>query len=104
MSVILLIIILKMITIMKKMVTVSELKEMLHEGNVCFSYYKKNGELKSTIGTLNNVALDRIGYMFSEDSKHTKSELNVVCYYDVNSNGWRSFSTKINENVVAEAI
>lgn len=87
------------------MVTISVLKSMLNNGNVEFTYKKKNGETRNAIGTTNKTALERIGITFGDkndgcDSSETKS----VRYYDISKNAWRSFSVQYNNTVEAEAI
>ena len=88
---------------MKKTVTISVLKSMLSKGNVKFTYKKKNGETRETIGTTNKRALDRIGIEFSDDCV-AKNNTKTVTYYDVEKNAWRSFSIEYNNTVTAEEI
>jgi len=71
-----------------KEVNINEFKKALHNGKVEFKYTKKNGEERIAIGTLN------IEVMGSENApKGTGYEITDtnVRYYDLNSNGWRSF-------------
>lgn len=84
---------------MKKTVTLSVLKSMLANGNVQFTYKKKNGETREAVGTTNKEALDRVGVEFSGDG-----QCSSVRYYDVNKNAWRSLSSECNVTVTAEAI
>lgn len=84
---------------MKKTVTLSVLKSMLANGNVQFTYKKKNGETREAVGTTNKQALDRVGVEFSGDGQSSS-----VRYYDVNKNAWRSLSSECNGTVTAEAI
>lgn len=72
----------------KKEVNINEFKKALHNGKVEFKYTKKNGEERTAIGTLN------IDIMGSENApKGTGYEItdSNIRYYDLNSNGWRSF-------------
>lgn len=90
---------------MKRMVSIYVLKEMLSRGNVEFTYKKKNGEERTAIGTTNKNALARIGISRSDDgSGCSSSKKNVLVYYDVRKNAWRSFSLELNKSVMAEAI
>ena len=71
-----------------KEVNINEFKKALHNGKVEFKYTKKNGEERTAIGTLN------IEIMGSENApKGTGYEITDtnIRYYDLNSNGWRSF-------------
>ena len=86
---------------MKKTVTIPVLKIMLTDGNVEFTYKKKNGEIRNVVGTTNKIALERVGITFDDkDSGFQQS----VRYYDISKNAWRSFSAQCNNTVEAEAI
>lgn len=65
------------------------LKSRMHEGEVNFTYQKKNGSERTARGTLN------VQVMGEENSPkgmdYNKSD-DVTRYYDLNSNGWRSFT------------
>ena len=72
----------------KKEVNINEFKKALHNGKVEFKYTKKNGEERTAVGTLN------IEVMGEENApKGTGYEIadSNIRYYDLNSNGWRSF-------------
>jgi len=66
-----------------------EIKERLHSENpVKFSYKKKNGEIRTATGTLN------VNVMGEENAPSGKLESyneDTIRYYDLNSEGWRSF-------------
>lgn len=69
-------------------VNIIEFKKALRNGKVEFKYTKKNGEERTAVGTLN------IEVMGSENApKGTGYEITDtnIRYYDLNSNGWRSF-------------
>ena len=74
----------------KKEVNINEFKKALHNGKVEFKYTKKNGEERTAIGTLN---FDIMG----EDNKPKGTGYEItdsnIRYYDLNSDGWRSFIT-----------
>ena len=75
----------------KKEVNINEFKKALRDGKVEFKYTKKNGEQRTAVGTLN------IDVMGSENApKGTGYEISDsnIRYYDLNSNGWRSFLVK----------
>lgn len=87
------------------MVTISVLKKMLANGNVEFTYTKKNGETRNAVGTTNKRALERIGVTFSDNGGGCDgAEQKSVRYYDISKNAWRSFSVQYNHTVEAEAI
>ena len=72
----------------KKEVNINEFKKALHNGIVEFKYTKKNGEIRNAKGTLN------IEVMGEENTpKGTGYEItdSNIRYYDLNSEGWRSF-------------
>ena len=73
-----------------KEVNISKFKKALHEGKVEFKYTKKNGEARTAVGTLN---IDIMG----EDNKPKGTGYEItdsnIRYYDLNSEGWRSFIT-----------
>lgn len=65
-----------------------EFKNKLREGSVSFSYTKKNGDYRDAIDTLNME-------MIPEENHPKGIDMNlsddIIRYYDLNSNGWRSF-------------
>ena len=76
-------------------IDIKEFKKALHEGEVEFKYTKKDGSERTARGTLN------IEVMGEENAPTGTSERtysdNVIRYYDLNSEGWRSF---VIENLV----
>ena len=77
-----------------KEVNINEFKKALRNGIVEFMYKKKNGEERTARGTLN------IEVMGEENTpKGTGYEItdSNIRYYDLNSEGWRSF---IAENLI----
>lgn len=74
-----------------KEVNISQFKNALRNGVVEFKYTKKNGDERTAKGTLNiNIMGDEnvpkgTGYEISD---------NNIRYYDLNSEGWRSFITE----------
>ena len=74
----------------KKEVNINDFKRALHNGKVEFKYIKKNGEERTALGTLN---IDIMGE--GNKPKGTGYEItdSNIRYYDLNSEGWRSFIT-----------
>ena len=75
---------------------IEELKKKLHDGVVEFSYRKKDGSIRTARGTLNG------GYIPEEHLPKGDGYVspdNVQRYYDLNSEGWRSF---LIENLVED--
>lgn len=67
---------------------VSELKQKMRNGTVKFKYFKKNGDIREAVGTLNS---DVYGEENKPNGNGGKTPDNQIRYFDVNSNGWRSF-------------
>lgn len=74
-----------------KDVNITNFKNALYNGVVEFKYTKKNGEIRTAKGTLN---IDIMG----EDNAPKGTGYDIVDtnirYYDLNSEGWRSFITE----------
>lgn len=83
------------IVIIEKKSLVEQLKEKLRNGEVKFTYKKKNGEGRTARGTLNKEI-----YGEANEPKGTAKSVpeNQVRYFDLDSNGWRSFIT---ENLIS---
>jgi len=73
---------------------VKELKTELHKREVSFKYYKKDGTIRDAKGTLNSEIYGKENEPIG--SGKTIPE-NQIRYYDINSNGWRSF---LSENLI----
>jgi hypothetical protein len=71
-------------------VTPSELKEMLHSGLVQFAFIKKDGVLRTAMGTTNlrHIPADQHPKGIREASQK------VVCFWDLLSGEWRSVSVE----------
>ena len=72
--------------------TISEFKTALKNGVVKFSFTKKDGTVREAVGTTN---LDYIGAIDqnavpSGDSSKTTKAMDVIRYYDLDKQGWRS--------------
>ena len=65
------------------------LKQKLHDGEVSFTYLKKDGSERTARGTLN---VQVMGEENSPKGMDYNKNDDVTRYYDLNSNGWRSFT------------
>ena len=65
-----------------------ELKAKMQDGKVKFRYTKKNGEIREALGTLNS---DIYGKENEPTGNGSDCPENQIKYYDLNSDGWRSF-------------
>jgi hypothetical protein len=72
-------------------INIEDFKNELRNRIVEFKYTKKNGDIRTARGTLNVDIMgnDNIPKGTGYDIKD-----NNIRYYDLNSNGWRSFLTK----------
>jgi len=71
-----------------KDVNIQNFKNALHKGVVEFKYKKRNGEIRSAKGTLN---IDVMGNENAPTGSGYKTSDDIIRYYDLNSEGWRSF-------------
>lgn len=69
---------------------VVELKENLKKGIVKFSYLKKDGTIREAEGTTKVSILEEHNAVPQENSEYSYTD-EVTRYYDINSEGWRSF-------------
>lgn len=78
----------KFIAMEQKELYIDKFKKALHKGIVEFKYKKKNGEERIAKGTLNEDIIGKenlpkgMGYEITDTN---------IRYYDLNSEGWRSF-------------
>ena len=72
----------------KVVYTEEAIKERLSSGDVHFTYRKKDGTEREAYGTRN---LDIITRHCAIPSGNGSEKGGVITYYDLNSNGWRSF-------------
>lgn len=68
---------------------IKDFKTKLHEGVVEFKYTKVNGEERTARGTLHETAITEDGGSMPKGVMEVSDE--TIRYYDLNSNGWRSF-------------
>ena len=80
---------------MEEKTLIEQLKEKLHNGEAKFKYKKKNGEERDARGTLKSDI-----YGAENEPKGTGRPVpeDQIRYYDLNSQGWRSF---IKENLIS---
>lgn len=67
----------------------------LNSGVVTFTYQKINGETREARGTLVQNLLPT---HHRTKSSSRKKNPNIICYYDLNSQGWRSFRKDLLES------
>jgi len=67
---------------------IKEFKQALHEGIVEFKYTKKDGSERTARGTLNLEVMGEDNAPVGSERSYSE---NAVRYYDLNSEGWRSF-------------
>lgn len=75
---------------------IDELKHELRNGEVEFSYRKKDGNVRTARGTLKSDLIPEQHH--PKDSRYVASP-DVTRYYDLNSGGWRSFR---NDSLIEE--
>ena len=68
---------------------IKDFKNALHNGVVEFKYTKVNGEERIARGTLHETAITEDGGSMPKGAMTVSDE--TIRYYDLNSNGWRSF-------------
>ena len=68
---------------------IKDFKNALHNGVVEFKYTKVNGEERIARGTLHETAITKDGGSMPKGTMTVSDE--TIRYYDLNSNGWRSF-------------
>ena len=68
--------------------TEEEIKERLASGGVHFTYRKKDGTEREAYGTRN---IDIIAGNDAIPSGFGSTKRGVITYYDIDSEGWRSF-------------
>jgi hypothetical protein len=71
--------------------TEEAIKNRLASGDVHFTYRKKDGTEREAYGTRNT---DIITINDAMPSGNGSEKTGVISYYDLTSNGWRSFKTE----------
>ena len=67
-----------------------ELKERLKHEVVAFRYFKKDGNKRTAIGTLDSTKSTDLANYENSSANYTKNP-DVTTYWDVNKNAWRTF-------------
>lgn len=75
-------------------INIEDFKNALRDRTVEFKYSKKNGDIRIAKGTLNS---DIMGDNNIPKGTGYDIKDNNIRYYDLNSNGWRSF---LSENLI----
>lgn len=70
--------------------TALELRESMRQGVVSFKFQKKNGEIREAKGTTNMGLIPEENHPTSGE---TRTNDDVVCFFDVDKQAWRSFRT-----------
>jgi hypothetical protein len=93
-----------------KIYTAEEMLNMLREGHVRFTYFKKEGERREALGTLHPDRLPpqpvRTEAQIEEAARkaeETRAKYpNLITYFDEESGGWRRFNMEdlVHESVV----
>ena len=78
----------KFIAMEQKELYIDKFKKALHKGIVEFKYKKKNGEERTAKGTLNEDIIGKEN--LPKGTGYEITDTNIR-YYDLNSEGWRSF-------------
>lgn len=76
-----------------------KLKECMHHSIVKFSYKKTNGEIRDAMGTLCQKIIEERGGNLPKGTG--EAPIDTFPYWDVNSEGWRSF--KVSNFIWADA-
>ena len=76
---------------------IKNFRKKLHEGVVEFKYAKVNGDERTARGTLHETTITEDGGSMPKGVIEVSNE--TIRYYDLNSNGWRSFRV---ENFICE--
>lgn len=74
-------------------ITVDELRNRLHEGEVTFEYTKRDGSIRKALGTLN---FEKIPETMQPKDSSTYSATNLR-YFDLEKEGWRSIPNDTTE-------
>lgn len=64
---------------------------------ISFSFIKKDGSLRPSLGCLDKKVIEESGYVFKNEKDSSEKEskplpLNLFKYFDIEKNTWRSFN------------
>ena len=77
-----------------------ELKERLKHEVVAFRYFKKDGSIRTAIGTLDSTKNTDLANYENSSANYTKNP-NVTTYWDVNKNAWRTFKNNLLVEIIS---
>ena len=77
-----------------------ELKERLKHEVVAFRYFKKDGSIRTAIGTLDSSKNTDLANYENSSVNYTKNP-NVTTYWDVNKNAWRTFKNNLLVDIIS---
>ena len=77
-----------------------ELKERLKHEVVAFRYFKKDGSIRTAIGTLDSSKNTDLANYENSSANYTKNP-NVTTYWDVNKNAWRTFKNNLLVDIIS---
>ena len=77
-----------------------ELKERLKHEVVAFRYFKKDGSIRTAIGTLDSSKNTDLANYENSSANYTKNP-NVTTYWDVNKNAWRTFKNNLLVEIIS---
>lgn len=76
---------------------VEELKSLMRKSVVKFTYLKKDGEERVACGTLDMEVIPEEAHPVGDSDRKVSDD--VIRYYDVEKNGWRSFAIQNLESI-----
>ena len=77
-----------------------ELKERLKHEVVAFRYFKKDGSIRTAIGTLDSSKNTDLANYKNSSANYTKNP-DVTTYWDVNKNAWRTFKNNLLVDIIS---
>lgn len=77
-----------------------ELKERLKHEVVAFRYFKKDGSIRTAIGTLDSTKSTDLANYENSSANYTKNP-DVTTYWDVNKNAWRTFKNNLLVDIIS---
>ena len=77
-----------------------ELKERLKHEVVAFRYFKKDGSIRTAIGTLDSSKNTDLANYENSSANYTKNP-DVTTYWDVNKNAWRTFKNNLLVEIIS---
>ena len=78
----------------------TELKERLKNEVVAFKYFKKDGSIRTAIGTLDSSKNTGLANYINSGANYAKNP-DVTVYWDVNKNAWRTFKNELLLDIIS---